>query len=294
MIGVFATSRALVRFLPGDPIETLLAETGTLIPAEALKHDLGLDEPFFSALGHDLRKAAHGDFGRSLLSREPVSAIVADRFVRTALLTTTALLLSLVLSLTLGLAAAGAPGLLGIAADRLCTALGAASAALPIAWTGPLLMYLLAVKLPLVPVSGNLILPALTLGLTFTGLWCRMIRERVRETLRFGSARGARARGLDEWRIVWKHGLIPSAGALLAYLGTQAGALMSGAFISETIFDWPGMGSLLVTSVLSRDYPVVEAAVFLGATISLLGTVFGDWAQTRIDPRLRMREELSR
>ncbi len=294
MIGVFAASRALVRFLPGDPVETLLAETGTLIPAEALRHDLGLDEPFLEAFGHDLQKAARGDFGRSLLSREPVAAIVADRFVRTALLTTTALLLSLFLSLSLGLAAAGAPGKLGVAADRLCTTLGALSAALPIAWTGPLLMYLLAVKLPLVPVSGNLILPALTLGLTFTGLWCRMIRERVRETLRFGSARAARARGLDEWRIVWRHGLIPSSGALLAYLGTQAGALMSGAFITETLFDWPGMGSLLVTSVLSRDYPVVEAAVFLGATVSLLGTVLGDWAQNRIDPRLRMREETLR
>lgn len=283
---MFAGSRALVRLLPGDPIETLAIETGTQIPIEALRAEFGLDRPFLAALSHDLRRAFEGDFGRSLISREPVGPVVAQRFLKTAQLAGSALFLSLLISLFLGLGAAGNQGRLGLACDRACTFLGAASASLPIAWTGPLLMYLLAVQLPLVPISGHWALPTLTLALTFSGLWSRLIRERVRETLESGAAPGARARGLTEWRVTWKYGLIPSVGSLLAYLGTQVGVLLSGAFITETIFDWPGMGALLVNAVLSRDYPVVEAAVFVGATCSLLGTAIGDWAQSWVDPRL--------
>ena len=293
LLAVFAGSRTLIRLLPGDPVETLLAETGLNLPAETIRHDLGLDRPLLAALGEDLSHAMRGDLGRSLLSREPVGPLLGSRLGRTAALAASALALGLALSLALGLAAAGATGLTGRLADRACTVLGALSSALPIAWVGPMLMYLLAIRLPLVPVSGHLALPALTLGLSVSGLWCRMIRERVRETLRLGSARGARARGFSELRIVIKHGLIPSAGFLVAYLGTQAGAMLSGAFITEALFDWPGMGSLLVSAVLSRDYPVVEAAVFAGASLSLLGNLIGDWAQNWIDPRLSAREQES-
>ena len=148
-------------------------------------------------------------------------------------------------------------------------------------------MYVLAVALPLFPVSGGLALPALTLSIPFSGLWSRLIRERVSETLRLGAAPGARARGIPEWRVVIKYGLAPASGSLLAYLGTQFGALLGGAFVTEAIFDWPGLGSLLVDSVLRRDYPLVEAAVFAAAAASLLGSLFGDWAQTWIDPRRR-------
>jgi ABC-type dipeptide/oligopeptide/nickel transport system permease component len=123
--------------------------------------------------------------------------------------------------------------------------------------------------------------------LAFSGLWSRLIRSRLQETLGAPATIAARARGLSERRIVIKYGLAPAAGALLAYLGTQFGALLGGAFVTEVLFGWRGMGSLLVEGVLKRDYPVVEAAVFATAAASLLGNILGDRLQTWFDPRLR-------
>jgi peptide/nickel transport system permease protein len=151
-----------------------------------------------------------------------------------------------------------------------------------------MLMYILGIKFPLFPIGNDLSLPALTLALLMTGIWSRLIRERVRDALFLESAKAARARGISEIKILFKYGLAPVSGALLAYLGTQLGALLGGAFIAEVIFSWPGMGSLLVDSILRRDYPVIEATVFAAAVFSLLGSWLGDWAQSWVDPRLRM------
>ena len=150
-------------------------------------------------------------------------------------------------------------------------------------------MYVFAVKIPLFPIAstergtwGDFLLPAITLSLVFAGLWSRLIRERMKESLFLGSARGARARGLSETRVMLKYGLAPVAGPLLAYLGSQAGALLGGTLITETIFNLRGMGTLLVESVLSRDYPVFEAAAFWVALFALAGTYLGDWANERL------------
>ncbi len=286
LLVVFAASRLIVRALPGDPLNTLLAETGTSIPPEELARELGLDQPFFPALWQDLLRALKGDWGASILTREPVAGVLLARLARTAQLTALSILIGLSVSLCLGLAAAGFPDRRwGRFADRLCTGYGAVSSALPTVWIGPMMIYTFAVVVPLFPVSGHIALPALTLAIGFTGFWSRLIRERVRETLRFGAAPGARARGLSETRIVIKYGLAPASGALAAFLGTQVGALLGGAFVTEAIFDWPGIGSLLVDSVLKRDYPLVEGAVFVAAAASLLGTAAGDLAQSRMDPR---------
>jgi peptide/nickel transport system permease protein len=290
VLAVFAGTRALVRWLPGDPLDTVVAETGSSLPREELRHELGLDRPFLAALAIDARKAARGDLGVSLFSRQPIGPLLGIRLGKTLELTLLALALGVAVSIGLGLAAAGGlPGAPGRLADRLCTWNGALAAALPTPWIGPMLAYALAVRIPLFPLGGHVALPALTLALGFGGLWSRLIRERVRETLRLGSAPGARARGLPEWKVVLKHGLAPAAGPLVAYLGTQFGALMAGAFVTEVIFDWPGMGSLLIDSVLRRDYPVIEAAVFVAASCSVLGTWLGDLGQDRLDPKGRAR-----
>ncbi|MGZ3697890.1 MAG: ABC transporter permease [Bdellovibrionota bacterium] len=281
---VFAGTRALIRALPGDPLETLMAESGTSIPAAELRHELALDRPFLPAVLSDLRAFTRGDFGRSLFTRQPIRAEIQRRLSRTAELTLVSLLLALALAVPLGLAAAAAPG---SAVDRACSWVGAVTAALPSPWLGPALLYLLAVLIPIFPVGGNVFLPALTLAIGFAGLWARLIRERVRDTLRASSADAARARGLPEWRVLVKYGLAPCSGALLAYLGTQAGALLGGAFVVEMIFSWKGLGSLLVESVLRRDYPLVEAGTFVASAAILAGNWAGDFAQRRMDPRLR-------
>jgi peptide/nickel transport system permease protein len=111
----------------------------------------------------------------------------------------------------------------------------------------------------------------------------------VRDTLRLGAAPGARARGLPEWRVLLKYAFVPGAGSLAAYLGTQLGGLFVGGILVEVIFDWKGLGTLLVESVLKRDYPVIEAATFVAASATLIGTFIGDSAQRRIDPRIAER-----
>lgn len=283
LLAVFLASRAIVRALPGDPLNTLIAETGTTIPVEELRAQLGLDRPFLASALEDLANAFRGDLGVSIISKEAVAPLLARRFLHTLGLASLAIALGAGASLALGLLAAAKPRSL---VDRFCTAFGALAAALPTPWLGPMLMYLLAVRLPIFPAGDHVALPALTVAIGFTGLWSRLIRERVRETLQTGAAPGARARGLSEWRVVLKYGFMPSAGALVAYFGTSLGSLLTGAFVSEVIFDWPGMGALFVEAVLKRDYPVVEAAAFVGAATSLLGNALGDWAQSAIDPRI--------
>ena len=108
----------------------------------------------------------------------------------------------------------------------------------------------------------------------------------MRETLTLGAATGARARGLAEPRVLLKYGLAPASGALLAYLGTQFGSLLAGAFVTEVLFNWRGLGSMLIEAVLKRDYPIVEAGTFVAASASFAGTLLGDWAQQVVDPRL--------
>ncbi|HAR42343.1 MAG TPA: hypothetical protein DCS07_06880 [Bdellovibrionales bacterium] len=281
LLVIFAATRAIIRALPGDPLNTLIAETGTTIDRNVLNRALRLDEPFLPALMGDLRAALRGDLGTSILSQRPVAPVVAERFVNTLILSSLTLLMGFPISLLLGLLAANHPR---SAIDRICTLYGALCAALPAPWIGPLLMLCFSVWLPMFPISGSVFLPALTLALIFSGLWARLIRSRVRESLLNGSARGARARGLPEWRVLFKYGLIPVSGSLLAYLGTQTGHLLAGAFVTEIIFDWRGMGHLLVSSVLRRDYPVIEATAFFSAALCLLGNWWGDFLQNRVTP----------
>jgi peptide/nickel transport system permease protein len=235
-----------------------------------------------------MRAALHGDLGKSILSREPITPLLLAAMGRSALLGGLGLLISLVLSVPLGIGAAQAISPLSRVLDKICTVYGALTASLPSPWLGPILMYLFAVRIPLFPITGHWLLPALVLALSLSGFWARLIRSRVRETLHHGSALCARARGLPQWKILLKYGFAPCAGPIAAYLGTQLGSLLGGLFVIEVIFGWPGLGALFVDSVLKRDYPVVEAALFASALIALLGNGLGDWMQDRVDPRRRV------
>ena len=284
---VFVISRSLIRTLPGDPIETLIAESGTRIDPQVIREQLGLDRPFLLALIQDLQKMCDGDWGTSLVSNRPVMNLLTSRLGDTFELAWITLIIGLIISVPLGLLAAATPR---GCADRFCSWYGSLAAALPVPWTGPVLMYLFAVLIPVFPLGGSVWLPAITLSFGFSGLWSRIIRNRVRETLApelsSSPSVSARARGLPEYRILIKYGLNPCSGTLVAWMGTQIGGLLTGTFVTELIFSRPGMGELFIESVLSRDYPVVEAAVFVSASIILVCNLAGDLAQVWIDPRL--------
>ncbi len=287
ILAIFTATRGMIRALPGNPIETLMGESGTSLSVEALQEELHLNEPFWKAMKLDFSRIVRGDLGVSIVSRQPIAPLLVQRAVKTLELTALSISMMILFSVGLGLAATDAQSPIGRIADPICSVYGAIVSAMPSPWIGPLLMVVFCVWIPIFPVGNHIFLPALTLSLSFTGFWSRLIRQRVRETLARGAAPGARARGVPEWKVLLKYGLAPSSGALLAYLGTQIGGLMAGAFVTETIFDWPGMGDLLINAVLRRDYPVVESAAFVAAVATLAGNALGNWAQTLADPRLR-------
>jgi ABC-type dipeptide/oligopeptide/nickel transport system permease component len=282
LFAVFAGTRAMVRGLPGDPVDALLSESGTSIPREELRREMGLDQPFFPALLQDARHAMHGDFGKSLFSKQPIGPLIRGRFLNTLYLSLVSLAIALGMSLWIGLRAAENPGSL---ADRFCTFFGAVTAALPTPWIGPMLIVVFAVWLPIFPLGESVLLPAITLSLGLSGIWSRLIRNRVTDSLTTGAAQSARARGLPEWRVTLKYGLGPVSGVLIAYLGSQIGLLLGGAVVTEVIFNWQGLGSLWVTAVLRRDYPLIEAATFVTAATTLTGIWFGDALRSLIDRR---------
>lgn len=291
LLGVFLLSRTLVRALPGDPVTTILEETGLALSQEELRAWLGLDRPYLAGAVHDFKQVLfHGDFGRSFATREPIGPVLPGRILNSLLLGLSGTLLALAAALPLGIAAGAGIGL----ADAICRRAGALLTAFPAAWTGPILAWLLGVRWFWLPPSGHLALPALTLALGVSGFWMRLVRARVRETL-LGpggmAATAARARGLPEFRVALKYGFAPALPDLAAYFGTQLGGLIAGSAVIEVLFDWPGMGSLFVDSVLRRDYPLVEACAFTTGALALLGTRLGDWLQFRFDPRLNRSDD---
>lgn len=292
LLMVFVLSRALIRFLPGDPMELLEAETGGRVSAASIREELRLNEPFASALVSDLGSFVRGDLGLSFIRREPVAPMLVSRAKATLELVLLASLIGTVLSLTFGLGSnLGRSSRFARFSDRACTLWGALSAALPSPWLGPILVLILCVWIPVAPLGESPVLPSLTLALLIAGVWARLIRQRVRDTLHAGRintpASAARARGIPELRILWKYGLAPASGALIAFWGTQLGALLAGSFVIETVFNWPGMGMLIVDGILARDYPVVEAGIFWAAAMTLGGNFLGDSLRVLIDPRTR-------
>jgi len=280
---VFVASKALIFMLPGDPIEVLMGETGVGLPVEELRVELGLDEPFHRSLVSDFRSMVTGDWGQSLFSRAPVGPQLWSAFKATLSLAGLTLFLALLMSLPLGLWGAHQSKGLG---DAVVTAFGALMAALPIPWVGPILILIFCWKLQWFPLQDDIWLPALTLALSYTGSWARLVRERTLETLKEPWVLGARSRGVSTWKVLLKYGLGPGLGGLLAYWGTQVGGLMSGTVITEIIFGWQGLGSMMVDAVLSRDFPVIEATLFLSTLMILLGQTVGNLLQRVWDPRL--------
>ncbi len=269
----------ILRSLPGDPLETLIAETGTSLPREMLRRQLGLDLPFWQSLLHDLRTG----LGRSITSGEPVLPTLVSRLLSTLKLSSLALLVSMSISVPVALLTARYREQHPAArAGRLGSRL---ALILPAAWTGPLLLHFFGVTLPWIDAQRSLLLACLTLAIPLTGGWVRLLDLRIREESREPYFRTALGKGLSTPQALLKHALAPGAGALLATLGTQWGALLGGTFIVESIFDLQGLGTTWIRAVLQRDYPMVEGATFFGAGACLIGVAAGDLLQSWWDPR---------
>ncbi len=290
LFGVSTLVFLFVHLIPGDPVEVMLGEQALATDKEALRHNLGLDRALHLQYAGFIKGLLTGNLGRSLFTDEPVGETLLRHAGPTALLAGASLLIALIFALPLGILAAlrqGSP------LDRGAMLLALTGVAIPNFVLGPLLILAFSIGLGWTPVSGaegpaHLILPALTLGAAMAGILSRMVRSSLLETLGEDYLRTARAKGLPERIVILRHAFRTSLIPVITVVGLQAGGLLSGALITETIFAWPGLGRLTIQAINSRDYPLVQGAVLFIALGYVAVNLVTDLLYARADPRIRL------
>jgi peptide/nickel transport system permease protein len=290
LFGVSVVVFLTVHLVPGDPVQIMLGHSPSGTNIQQLRHELGLDAPLPVQYLRYVGNALHGDLGTSIRSGRPVIAEIGDRFPATFQLTLAAMALAILLGVTVGVLAAASrsPALEGIL--MLGATLGVS---LPSFWVGLLLIYLFALQLGWFPVLGSttlrgLSLPAVTLALPAAAVLARVTRSSLVEVLHQDYIRTARAKGLAWSRIVGSHALRNGLIVVLTIVGLQFGGLMAGSVIVESVFARPGLGSLAVAAIQSRDYPEIQGIVLVFAVIYVVINLVLDVLYGLINPRIRV------
>jgi len=285
--GVVVLVSALLSAIPGDPVDAILGERAAAADRDALRGSLGLDLPAGERMARYASGVLRGDLGQSLVSGRPVADLLRERWPATAALALAATALAVAIALPLGLLAAARPG--GFA-DRASLGLATFAASLPSFALGPLLVLAFAVRLPWFPVAGrsgpaSLVLPATTLALGMAAVLARQLRGAMIDALSTDAIRAARARGVPSSRLFLVHALRLAATPAVTVLALQAGGLLAGAVVTETVFAWPGLGRLLVQAIGARDLPVVQGCTLAIALTFVAANLVADVAQLLLDPR---------
>ena len=289
VLGVCTLVFLLIHLVPGDPVEAMLGEGARPADRAALTAALGLDRPLGEQYLSYLARLSRLDLGQSFVYQRPVADLLAERLPATLTLAAVALGLALLLAVPLGVLAACRRGL---ALDGAAMGFSLLGSSIPNFWLGPLLILVFSLWLGWTPVSGrqgpaSLILPALTLGTSLAAILARMVRSSVLEVLGEDYIRTARAKGLSPAAVLWGHALRNAWLPVLTLVGLQLGGLLGGAVITETVFAWPGVGSLLVEAIQGRDYPVVQGCVLLISLAYVLVNTGTDLVYAWVDPRIR-------
>ena len=292
VLGVALLVFLLIHLIPGDPVDVMLGESASAADREALRQNLGLDRPLATQLLAWFEGLARLDLGLSLHERQPVTGLIAERLPATLELAAAGLGVTLVLALPLGLLAAARRN---TPWDRGAMVFSLLGVSIPNFWLGPLLILVFSLWLGWFPVSGreapaSVVLPALTLGLSLAAILSRMVRSSLLEVLGEDYIRTARAKGLDERRVLLAHALPNALLPVITVIGLQLGALLAGAVITETIFSWPGIGLLTIEAIQARDYPLVQGCVLFIALAYVLVNTLTDLLYGFIDPRIRLGE----
>jgi peptide/nickel transport system permease protein len=299
LLGVSLIVFLVMHLAPGDPAEVMLGANANKEDLASLRTQLGLDQPlhiqYLTWIGH----VARGDLGRSLWMKRPVLGEVLERFKATILLTGSALLLSTVGGVSLGIASATRANSL---LDRLSGVASLVGASMPVFWLGIVLMVIFSLWLGWLPASGmyapygggglrdllsHLILPTVTLAAASVTIIARLTRATMLETLGQDYVRTARAKGLGERIVVWRHALKNALIPIVTVVGVQAGYLLGGAVLTETVFAWPGVGTLVVQGILARDMPLVQGGVLVIALSFVLVNLLVDTLYAWLDPRIK-------
>lgn len=290
LLGITFVIHTVLAITPGDPVRIMLGETATADQIRVARAEIGLDKPFFERYVHYLGRVVRGDLGRSYRSRRPVIAELRDALPATAQLTLAAMVITIGIGVPAGIASAvwrGKP------IDLALTSLALIGLSMPVFWIGLLLIYLLAFRFPIFPIGGmqdgwmSFVLPAVTLALNSVALISRLTRSTVLDVLGEDYIRTARAKGLANHRVLWKHALKAAFIPILTVIGLQFGLLMGGAVLTETVFSWPGIGRLMVGAIMTRDLLVVQGAVLVLALTFVAINTAVDLSYSLFDPRVK-------
>jgi len=278
-----------MRMIPVDPGELVLGPWATAEQREAARVQLGLDQPILVQYWRYMERAFAGDLGRSIKSGKEVAMLIRDTVPNSLMLGGTALLLAYSIAIPLGVIAAVRQN---TAVDQGAMAFALVGISIPNFWLGLLLVLVFAVNLRWLPATGSgtaahIVLPAITLGLQYTAIVARMVRSSVLEVLRQDFVRTLRAKGLRPGRIIYLHALKNAVIPVISLLGLHIGGVVGGAVIVETIFAWPGMGSMLVNAIIARDYPIVQAVLTLLGIAVLLANLLADVLYAAADRRIK-------
>jgi peptide/nickel transport system permease protein len=279
----------LIHLVPGDPIAQMLGEGAPAADIAATRHAYGLDDPLGQQYLHYWKGVLHGDLGRSIRYNQTVTRLIAQRYPYTLRLTLASLFVAIVLSVPAGVRSARRRNRWD---DRLLSVVSLFGLSFPNFALGPILILIFAIKFGWLPVSGagslaNLVLPALTMGSALAAILTRMVRTSMLEELSQDYIRTARAKGLPERTVVYRHALRNAMVPVLTVLGLQFGALLAGAIVTEKIFSWPGIGRLTVDAISSRDYFLVQGCILAIGLTYVAVNFLTDVLYSVANPRIR-------
>jgi peptide/nickel transport system permease protein len=289
LLGVTVVSFALLHVVPGDPAVLLAGEDANPEFIEAVRKEYGFDQPLYIQYFRFVSNAVQGDFGISIRNREPVIDLLMQRFAFTVQLSFLSILIAAFIGLIAGVISATRQYSIF---DNLSMMGALFGISMPIFWLGLLLMLVFSVNLRWFPAGGSgglryLLLPAIALGAASAAVIARMTRASMLEIIRQDYIRTARANGLREWVVIYKHALKNAMIPVITVFGLEFGYMLGGAVLTETVFSLPGVGRLMVEGIFQRDYPVVQGAMLLVATTFVLVNLVTDIAYAFFDPKIR-------
>ncbi|HKN35208.1 MAG TPA: nickel ABC transporter permease [Terriglobales bacterium] len=279
----------LIHFVPGDPIQQMLGEGAPAADIEAARHAYGLDAPIRTQYLNYWKGVLHGDLGPSIRYNQSVSGLIAQRYPYTLQLTAASLLVAILLSIPAGVRSARRRNRWD---DRALSVISLFGLSFPNFALGPVMILFFAIELGWLPVSGSgtvahLMLPAVTMGSALAAILTRMVRTSMLEELGQDYIRTARAKGLPERTVVYRHALRNAMIPIITVLGLQFGAMLAGAIVTETIFSWPGIGRLTIQAISNRDYYLVQGCILAIGLTYVAVNFLTDLLYSVVNPRIR-------
>ena len=290
IFGVIVFTFILMYVVPGDPVLSMVGERYDEATIQRLRENLHLDDPLWKQFGNYVGNLLKGDLGNSFITMRPVANDLMDKFPFTLLLAFSAMIVSIVVGLAVGIISSLKPNSL---LDRGTMLLALTGISAPVFWVGLLLILIVGVNLKWLPPTGYggveyLILPAIALGTRSAAFLARVTRSTMLDVLQQDYIRTARAKGLPEWKVVLKHAFPNTLIPIITIIGVDFGSYLSGAVLTESIFGWPGIGRFALDAILKRDFPVIQGTVLFTAMMFILANLIVDLLYGVVDPKVRL------